>query len=659
MSSYTQPAGQKGTDKIRDYDRRIRALEFRQGLVLPDNTVPGTPSFLTPLTAFYQSTSDGTTKAEVTLSWTTPSNTDGSQVLDAAYYEVQYQPTTIFSDQPTYAQVAALGLTYAQLNSGGYTYLTMPGALEPSQSATDWHPVLVPWNNGNTVTIKELTPGVAYNFRIRFADTATPTNLSAWSSTLTITAAADTVAPSQPAAPAVASSLIAVQVAHTLGKFSGGTYNLEADLHHLEVHASYEPAFIPSSATLLGKLVANSGMLTANIPALGSFGISSTVGVYVKVIAVDISGNKSPASAAASATATLIDNQHITDLSADKITAGTITAQILLAGSIKTSTVGARAELDAMGVRLYDSSNNNTVNFSAADGSAVLTGTVRTNWAPNTNAAIVIDPHFSYPGASVYPTAVFYDGFNVFGPARLNATSYGVAGTGGTQTGLNSGPSATGATFNQSTALLRPDGFVIKFNDNSGNKKGGYVSGDASEAKLAMTDSSGTQTAGLDLFLNGQVLLLSNVFAGAGLQIDGSGNAFVSATSGAQLSVSATSGGTAFFSGDGGVTLSGGSPGSLNISSSGVWGLLGKFQNFVSQASTSALSSGQFSVSPANNGVVITYGSTMASAMVPIATVQNGSSGAWSNITQNGSTQFTITAAVSAVQTFNWWCFRV
>jgi hypothetical protein len=649
VSSYTQPAGQKGLDKIRDYDRRLRVLERRQGLVLPDNSVPGTPSFNTPLTAFYQSSSDGTTKAEVTLTWSTPTNTDGSQVLDAAYYEVQYQPAVVFTDQPTYAQVAATGMTYAQLNSGGYKYITMPGAASPSGTATDWHPVLVPWNNGNTVTIKELTPGIAYNFRIRFADTATPTNLSAWSSTLTITAAADSVAPSQPAAPAVASSLIAVQVTHTLGKFSGGTFNLEPDLHHLEVHASYEPAFIPSATTLLGKLVANSGMLTANIPALGSFGVSSTVGVYVKVIAVDISGNKSPASAAASATAILIDNQHISDLSADKITAGSITAQILLAGSIKTSTVGARAEIDAMGIRLYDASNNNTANFSAADGSVVLSGTVRTNWAPNTNAALVLDPFFVSPGTSSFPTLAMYDGFNKIGPARLNATAYGTGGSGGTQTGLNSGPSVTGASFNQATALLRPDGFIVKYNDNSGNKRGGFVSGDALGAHLSVTNSSGVQVCGVDMNSDGSLNILSNTFPGAGVQVDSGGNTFLTATSGASISIN----------GPGGTFISGGSVGSMAMDNNGVYGWLGKFQNFVSQSSTSALSSGQFSLSSANNGVVITYGATMASGMVPITTVQNGSSGAWSNITQNGSTQFTITAAVSAVQTFNWWCYRV
>jgi hypothetical protein len=645
--SYTQPAGDKGTAKIKDYDRRIRALEFRQGLVLPDNSVPGTPSFNTPLTAFYQSTSDGTTKAEVTLSWTTPTNTDGSEVLDAAYYEIQYQPTTVFSDQPTYAQIAALGLTYAQLNSGGYTYLTMPGASEPDQATTDWHPVVVPWNNGNTVTIKELTPGVLYNFRIRFADTATPTNLSAWSSTLTITAAADSVAPSQPAAPAVASSLIAVQVTHTLGKFSGGTYNLEADLHHLEVHASYEPAFIPSSATLLGKLVANAGMLTANIPALGSFGVSSTAGVYVKVIAVDISGNKSPASSAASATATLIDNQHITDLSADKITAGTITTQILLAGSIKTSTLGARAEIDAAGIRLYDNSNNNTANFSAADGSVVLTGTVRTNWAPNNNAAIVMDPFFTAPGAGSYPTLVFYDGINSKGPARLNATSYGVNGTGGTQTGLNSGPSATGASFNQATALLRPDGFIIKYNDQSGNKRGGYVAGDAFGAHLAMTDSSGNQISGLDLNSDGSVLLLSNLLPGNGMQVDNSGNAYFQGTGSAQI----YGGPSADM-----FLQSGAGNGKIWLDSGGTYRLYGRFTNYEAMTSTQALMTGQQSGN--FQEMDLTFGATMAGSMVALCTMQNGSGGVYVTVTAISSTGVNLRASVSANQTWNFWIFR-
>lgn len=645
MSKVLPPHGDRFVSQFKGHERRIRFLENRQQVVLPDNSVPGTPSFFTPLTSFYQSSSDGTTKAEISLSWTEPTNVDGSSVLDAAYYEVQYRPSTTFATQPTHAQIAALGLTHQQLHDAGYTHLTMPGASEPDAITNDWHPIVVPWDK-RSVTIKELTPGVSYEIRIRFADTATPTNLSEFSTPAVVVAAADTIAPSQPAAPSVASSLIAVQVTHTLGKVSGGTYNLEGDLHHLEIHASYEPFFTPNSTTLLGKLVANAGMITANIPALGSFGVSSTVGVYVRVIAVDISGNKSLVSAAASATASLIDNEHITDLSADKITAGTITSQVLLAGSIKTSATGARVELDAMGVRLYDGSNNNVVNMNASDGSVLVVGTVRTNRLANFSPSITLDPFFVAPGAGAYPTVVLADGFSgglgVIGPARLNATAYGAGGTGGTQTGLNSGPSVTGASFLQSTALLRPDGFIIKFNDQSGNKVGGFVSGDAIAAHLGMTDGSGNQTAALDLFPSGSVLLLSNVFTGAGWQVDGSGGGFLGSGPSTDLLLGANN-----------YTNS-----SLRLASDGLITWLGKFGNFLFQDSHSALITGQNSPG-SSNGIIVTYGPTMASAVVPLGTIQNGSGGSFVCVTQNNSSTFTFQTNVTANQTYNWWAFRV
>jgi hypothetical protein len=645
MPSSLPPLGSRFVSQFKGHERRIRTLENRVSVVLPDNSIPGTPSFLTPLTSFYQSTSDGSTKAQITLTWSQPSNTDGSTVLDAAYYEIQYRPSTTFTAQPTHAQIAASATnTHAALNSGGYTHVSMPGAVAPASSSDgDWHPITIPWNQ-NSLTIKELTPGVTYEIRIRFADTSTPTNLSAWSSSALVTAAADSLAPSQPAAPSVASSLIAVQVTHTLGKVGGGTYNLEGDLHHFEVHGSYEPTFLPTAATLLGKMIANAGMLTAQIPAVASFGVSSTVGVYVKVIAVDISGNKSLASAAASATATLIDDEHISNLSVSKLTAGTITAAILLAGSIKTSSSGARVELDSMGVRLYDVDGNDVVNMSSADGSVLVVGTIRTNRLTDFSPSVALDPFYVAPGAGSYPTVVLADGFNgglgFIGPARLNATSYGVGGVGGTQTGLNSGPSVTGASFNQSTSLMRPDGWITKFNDQAGGKKGGFVSGDVIGAHLATTDSSGVQKSGLDLFSDGTVLLLSNVFAGAGLQVDGSGN--TSLSSGASTSL--TLGANNYAS-------------SMIIFNDGAFVWAGKFQNFIAQASNTALSTGQ-NAQVANN-VTITWGGTMISTMVPICTMQNGSGGSFACVTANNSTNFTITANVSASQNFNWWAYRV
>lgn len=626
----------RAAHRIRDYDRRIKVLENRLSVVLPDSSIPGVPTFLTPTTTFYQGPSDGKTKASVTLSWTAPTNTDGSVIADPGYYEIQYRAEGTPLLTATWANLAVH--TWADLAASPWNN---PLAATVDVS-TDWH-LLQRLTDATQFTVKELTPGVTYDFQIRFVDGSTPPNAGAWSPTLQVVAAVDTVGPSQPAAPTVASSLISVQVTSTLGKASGGTFNLEPDLHHLEVHGAYEPGFVPSTSTLLGKLVANAGLMTAQIPAVGSFGTALVAATFVKVIAVDISGNKSSPSAAASATAQLIDDQHISSLTVSKLLAGTVNASIILAGSIKTASAGARAEMDSLGIRLYDSTGNNTVNFSAADGSAVLTGKVQTGLGGN---RIIVDPAFTFPGAGTFPTITLYDSTNAYGPARINATLYGFDG--GTQMGLNSGPDAAGSSFKQATALLRPDGFVVKFNDQAGNLRGGSVSGDSLGGHLAVTNSSGTQTAGVDVNSDGTINVLSNTFPGTGMQVDGSGDTWV--VSQADILIDP---GTAFST-----FVRGGSLGQLQIDSNSTFQLVGKFMNFITQASTSALSSGQFSVT-ANNGLVITWGSTMASTMVPICTVQNGSGGSFVCVTANNSTSFTMTANVTATQTFNWWAYRV
>lgn len=225
---------------------------------------------------------------------------------------------------------------------------------------TNWKTYFVGWGT-NSLLASDLSTGVAYEARIRAADTGG--NISPWSIIANFTTTADTIAPSTPAAPSVATSLTAVQITHTLGKASGGTYNLESDLAYLEVYGSVSSGFTPSSANLLGTVRANQGMMTATTPLVATFTTSEVVPVYIKVIAVDMSGNKSAASAQASATATLIDNAHISDLSVSKITAGNITTNWLLAASIRTAASGARVELNSSGFQAFDSAGTNTVNI--------------------------------------------------------------------------------------------------------------------------------------------------------------------------------------------------------------------------------------------------------------------------------------------------------
>jgi len=309
-----------------------------------DTSVPAAPVFGTITTSAYQSDTakTGDTRAQINATWALPLNTDGTTIVDGGYYRLRYR---------------------AKFASG-----------------SDWTETVTTWGTNQTV-LTELTPGTTYSLQIRAEDVATPANVSAWSSSTDVVTAFDGVAPSQPAAPAVAGSRIAVQITHTLGKSSGGTYNLETDLDHLEVHNGASSTFTPSASTLLGNLTANIGLMLAAIPAVGTLNVESTAATWFKIIAVDRSGNKSTASPAASATALLIDDAHISTLTVSKVTAGTIGATWINAGTITTASAGARVELVGAGLNAYNSSGVKTVEVKGSDGSATITGVFKTGFS--------------------------------------------------------------------------------------------------------------------------------------------------------------------------------------------------------------------------------------------------------------------------------------
>jgi hypothetical protein len=295
---------------------------------VPNTTIPNAPTWVTPfLQGTYQSAVNGDTKAQTQLQWNQPTNTDSTAITDGDYYEIRYRTSTTPLFPVTHAQLAVF--THAQLAANGGTFG------QPIQyPVTEWQYTRVPFTELKVI-LYELTPAMPYEAEIRVVDNGTPANAGDWSVLTQWQSGQDSLAPSTPAAPSVAASLIAVQVTHFLGQASGGTFNLEKDLHHLEVHAAYEPTFAPSDATRLGRLLANANILIAQIPVVGTFQIAQTSPMYFKVIAVDEAGNKSQPSPTAVASATLIDNAHITDLSVSKLTAGTIIASFIHAGWLR------------------------------------------------------------------------------------------------------------------------------------------------------------------------------------------------------------------------------------------------------------------------------------------------------------------------------------
>ena len=202
--------------------------------------------------------------------------------------------------------------------------------------------------------LQDLAPGVTYEISVEAVDMAVPPNRSGFLADESVVASADTVAPSTPATATVAGNPLEILVEHELGKSTGGTFNLETDLDHLNVYISASSGFTPSAANLAGEIGANAGHLSLGIKVIGRFQITDTTARFVKVTAVDKAGNESAASAQSTVSAVLISNAHVADLAVDKLTAGTINTgnisvasiiQTAAGGIIRTAASGNRVEL--------------------------------------------------------------------------------------------------------------------------------------------------------------------------------------------------------------------------------------------------------------------------------------------------------------------------
>ncbi len=369
LSNYYAPESGRTSIAVGGFSKRLYGglSPDLNGRATPDSSIPAAPTFGTFYTGTYESPTTGETRAQVQLSWTRPTNTDGSTITDLSHYEIRYRADVAASYPATHAEMATK--RWNQL-------LTHAQPLTPLLTS-QWHHIIV----GPDITqhtIQELTAGVAYDFQVRAVDIASPPNVGAWSTLQTFTVARDQTAPNQPAPPTVAGSRIAIQVTHELGSSAGGTFNLASDLHHLEVHVGGGPDFYCDNGSMVGRLTANAGMMLGSIPAVGTFQIESVTEVYVKVVAVDRTGNKSSASEAATVTALLLDDVHISDLSVSKVTAGTITATWVMAGEIKTAESGARARVSSDGFETYNAAGSRTFFASAVTGDVTVAGTFKT-----------------------------------------------------------------------------------------------------------------------------------------------------------------------------------------------------------------------------------------------------------------------------------------
>lgn len=343
---------------------------------IENSTIPGKVDWNLPFAqSTYQSPDDGLTRAQVVLSWDQPLNTDGSVIQDGYGYEIRYRT----------GQTAVYIPTHEELEQYRHNQLlgTFGQPIPYTQGA--WQYAIVPWDT-NEFLLLDLTPGIPYDFQIRAVDTGTPPNVGEWSDNITIQTRPDTLAPSIPATPQeVAGSRNAVQIIHTLGRASGGTFNLEGDLNHLEVHGHFTQDYLPvpvavaDGGTLLGKLPANQGMMRGEIPAVGTFQLDERPDEtrWIKLVAVDHFGNRSEPSAPFSQTAELIDSAFISELTVSKVGAGEITATWLMGGTITTAETGARVVIAWYGIEVFDLNNFKTLDIDSTTGDITMTGTLQ------------------------------------------------------------------------------------------------------------------------------------------------------------------------------------------------------------------------------------------------------------------------------------------
>lgn len=553
-----------------------------------DTSTPGQPVFVTPFTGVAYLDNRGFTRARVILNWNAPLNVDGSTVLDGDHYEIRYAVDTDMLYPATWTQVSQV--RWQDLQSWAQPFAAPTGK---------WQSMVVNWDT-TTAQLQDLSPGVGYDIQIRGVDKTG--NTGAWSPTTTFVASADNLPPSTPAAPSVAGSRIAVQITHQLGKSSGGTFNLESDLDHLEVHVSYEPTFTPDATTLKGKAVANAGMIQAQIPVVVTVQVEETSARYVRVVAVDKTGNKSGPSDSATATALLIDDAHISDLTVSKVTAGQINADWIVGARIKTADTGSRVELNSAGLQAYDSTGTQTVNIAAADGSVSIIGQLKSG---TSGKRIEINPTNTYlPEIRWYANTGTDYGY-------INALSSGTD----VSLGMNSSPYDDGtgtqvisrAILSTSAAQLS----VIRQDDQS--RRGGYV--------LAAAGSlfAGFVRAGVD----GGYYYADSVQGRFGWNPNDADGQHLDFSSGNTHHI----GRWADFASAG--------------TTDGIW-----------TASEPFVASGDIALS-------LGYGATMASGMVPLVTLRHTVLRTW-QVTSSTATGITVTVGTSSgIPSLSCWVYRV
>jgi hypothetical protein len=360
-------------------------------------------------------------------------------------------------------------------------------------------------------------------------------------------------------------------------------------------------------------------MIQAQIPVVATVQVEEVSARYVRVVAVDMTGNKSGPSDAATATALLIDDAHISDLTVSKVTAGQINADWVVGARIKTSDTGSRVELNSGGIAAWNAAGDQTVAIAAADGSVSIIGQLKSG---TSGKRIEINPTSTFlPEIRWYANTGTDYGY-------INALSSGTD----VSLGMNSSPWDDGTgTQVISRAYLstnKAEFAVIRADDQS--RRGGYVW--AQPASLY----AGFNRGGVD---------------GGRLYADTS-QMTVDFVNGGKFSAIANQGWVGF---DDGTSAAN----SLVFDNSGKTSHYGRWTDYIDFGATQGLMMGRVGFS-GTTSLAVNYGTTRASITRMVCTVEDDIVHS-DCLSANSTTGFTLTIspALNGAGGIYFWSFRV
>ena len=297
-------------------------------------TVPDAPTSFAAATGTYQDGS-GRPFAFARLTWEEPTNTNGSRITDGNMYRVRYRQVTDVDGNNLIDQ--------------------------NDNQVTDYEYLTVEFGT-TAVVIKGLGPNNTYEFGVAAIDNS---GFSGGFSVITAQQMpVDATVPPEPTPPSgtfgsLAGGAAEVTVTHKLGaaKDADGNsisnpsnFTLPRDIDHLNVYRGETSDFTISATNLVGEIQARAGHIEHEIEVINTFRTATSGTAYYRVTAVDVAGNESDPSTAATVTEELIGTQYVKDsfittakigdlavtdakidtLTAAKITAGTISGKEII-----------------------------------------------------------------------------------------------------------------------------------------------------------------------------------------------------------------------------------------------------------------------------------------------------------------------------------------